>query len=406
MSEKTWSDAVATLHSVLTNATSEQKRIIELLDIEISNDLPHLVVAAKLRDYLADVMAFPPPTEPQSRALSLIKFLKKDHDGNIEPQTNSEAEAWGHYLSLLRRAEHLERIKIETGDVVEIPTKNRFAEISSIGKNGRVYFKGGYGAGSWPDLLIVHAKVNDNSPDAKKMREKAQNFAAKAAPLGYWSETKHKELAEFEAKDYVNSSDINRLEQIIDAASDEKPIQKYLEENPYIITSLLGGKNRYCISQKRLGAEYVPDFLICDTDSLGISWVLIELETPNSDIYLKKDDQFDKYTRKGVAQVMEWREWLTSNIAYARNKRKENGLGLIDIRPSSPGIVIVGRRSNLRETKEIYRNQLRDKEDIHIHTYDWLLEQINGSLNFNGPPACNPYLLKFKTNENDDTWLR
>ena len=382
MSKKTWSEAVAAIRPILDKATSDQRRLIDLLGLEIPKDMPQLVVAAKLRDHLADAIALPSPTIPGARALSRIEFLKEDHDGNIEPQSNSEAEAWVDHLRLLRRVEHLERTKIEAGDIVEIPTEGLFAEVSSIGEEGRIYFKGGYGAGSWPDLLTVRARRNDNSPAAKVMREKALNCTARAAPIGLWSEAKHRELAEYEIKDHATEDDIDRLEQIIGAASDEKPIQKYLEENPHIITSLLGGKNRFCIPQKRLGSEYVPDFLICDTDSLGINWVLIELETPKSTIYLQMGDQLDEYARKGVAQIQEWREWLTSNVAYARNKRSNNGLGLIDIRPYSRAVVIVGRRVHLRETKEVARNQLRDGEDIHIHTYDWVLEQLRGVLAF------------------------
>ena len=122
--------------------------------------------------------------------------------------------------------------------------------------------------------------------------------------------------------------------------------------------------------------------------------MLIELETPCSSIYMMKSDQVDQYARKGVAQIQEWKEWLTLNIGYARSKRKDNGLGLIDIRPFSRGIVIVGRRSRLRETKEVARHQLRDNENIHIHTYDWLLERLRGAIAFNGSPRNNPYLFQ------------
>ena len=390
---------VAGIRPILGKATSGQLSLINHLGIKISKDLPRLVVAAKLRDHLAYDIALSAATEPGARALSLLALIKKDQDGNIEPQSNAEAEAWVAHLRLLRRVEHLERIKIEAGDIVETSTENQFVEVSSIGEEGRVYFKGGYGAGSWPDLLNVRARCTDNSPEAKSMRKEAHNCAARVAPIGFWSETKHRELAGYEIKDHATESEIDRLEQIIGEARDEKPIQKYLEENPHIITTLLGGRNRYCIPQKRLGSEYVPDFLISDTDSLGINWVLIELETPNSTIYLRTTDQLDEYTRKGVHQVQEWREWLTSNIAYARNKHSNNGLGLLDIRPSCKAVVIVGRRVHLRETKEIARNQFRDDMNIHIHTYDWLLDQLRGALAFNGPPGLNPHLFKPEATE-------
>ena len=394
MSKKTWNEVVALIRPLLDKATNDQGKLIDLLNLDLSKEMPRLVVAAKLRDQLADVINLPLSSKPNARVLSFIEFLKKDQDGKIEPQSNAEAEAWLHHLRLLRRVEHLERIKIEAGDIVEIQSENCFAEVSSIGEEGRIYFKGGYGFGSWPDLLTVRARRNDNSSEAERVREKARNCAVLAAPIGEWSEAKHRELSEHEVKEAVTKEDIVRLKEVIDSACDEKPIQKHLEEKPQIITALIGGKNRYCLPQKRLGAEYVPDFLIGDTDSLGISWVLIELETPKSAIYLKTNDQLDEYARKGVSQIQEWREWLTSNIAYARNNRMNNGLGLIDIRPLSRAVVLVGRRTNMRVTKEIARNQLRDSENIHIHTYDWLLEQLNGALTFSGPPGFNPHLIQ------------
>lgn len=398
MSKKTWKEAIATIRPILGNATSSQQRLIVDLGIKISINLPRLVVAAKLRDHLSENLALPAAIEPSKRFAALIELLKEEHDGKIEPQSNSEAEGWVEHLRLLRRVEHLERTRLEAGDIVEIPTESRFAEVSSIGNEGRVYFKGGYGAGAWPDLLEVCARHTENSPKAEEMKAKARNCAAKIAPTGLWSETKHRELAKYETTDHAIEVDIDRFEQVVCAANDEKSIQKHIEDNPHIITALLGGKNRYCIPQKRLGAEYIPDFLISDTDSLGINWVLIELETPKSPIYLKTNDQLDKYARKGVSQIQEWREWLTSNIAYARNKRKENGLGLLDIRPSCRAVVVVGRRVYLRETKEIERNQFRDNSNIHIHTYDWLIDQLRSALAFNGPSGLNPHL--FQPEEN------
>jgi hypothetical protein len=393
VSSKTWKEAVEKIRPILGNATSSQQSLIVYLGVEISRDLPRLVVAAKLRDHLAENLALPSIVEPSSRFIALIEILKK-HDENIKPQSASEAEAWVNHLSLLRRVEHLERIKIEAGDIVEIPTEGRFAEVSSIGDEGRVYFKGGHGAGSWPDLLNVCARHTENSPNALELREKARNCAAKIAPTGLWSGAKHRELAEYETKDFITDVDIDRLEQIICTSNDEKSIQKHIEDNPHIITALLGGQNKYCIPQKRLGAEYVPDFLISDTNSLGINWVLIELETPKSPIYLKTTNQLDKYARKGVSQIQEWREWLTSNIAYARNKRKDNGLGLLDIRPHCRAVVLVGRRVYLRETKEVERNQFRDNSNIDIHTYDWLIDTLRSALAFRGPTGLNPHLFQ------------
>jgi len=180
---------------------------------------------------------------------------------------------------------------------------------------------------------------------------------------------------------------------IITNAEDERPIQKFLENNRHLLTSLLGGIRRYCIPQKRLGSQYVSDFIIGDVNSLGVRWVLIELETPKSGIYQKGGLLLDEKARKGVSQIIDWRNWLSSNIAYARQRRSESGLGLFDIREKSDAIVIVGRRSRMPDTTDAQRLEYRQSNNIAIHSYDWPVESLRGALRHVGPPASNPYLI-------------
>ena len=81
------------------------------------------------------------------------------------------------------------------------------------------------------------------------------------------------------------------------------------------------------------------------------------------------------------------------NLSYARGKRSENGLGLFDIRPEADALVLVGSRKNMVETKDALRHQYREKNGIHIHTYDWLIEAIAYSLHYSGLPIANSYIL-------------
>jgi hypothetical protein len=97
-----------------------------------------------------------------------------------------------------------------------------------------------------------------------------------------------------------------------------------------------------------------------------------------------------RQARKGVDQILEWKEWLQSNSAYARKSRSDHGLGLFDIRTDAPGLVLVGRRSQLTNSSDAVRNHLRTS-NIHVHTYDWLIESLRGSLEFSGPAAANPF---------------
>ena len=122
--------------------------------------------------------------------------------------------------------------------------------------------------------------------------------------------------------------------------------------------------------------------------------MLVELETPASNVTLRDDNLLEKHARKGVSQVEEWREWLQNNLDYARRSRRNGGLGLPDIRPGSEGLVLVGRRVRLHENADAVRHPIRERSNIRIHTYDWWLERLGGLVTFKGPPAANPHIIQ------------
>src|SRR5262249_16184090 len=82
-----------------------------------------------------------PAASPVSDRCKLrLKILRRRSDGSIYPQTEEEAEAWVTYLRLVRRRESLSKLKLDEGDIVK--TKDgELAEVSSIGQDGRVFFK-------------------------------------------------------------------------------------------------------------------------------------------------------------------------------------------------------------------------------------------------------------------------
>ena len=99
-------------------------------------------------------------------------------------------------------------------------------------------------------------------------------------------------------------------------------------------TALIAGRRRYCLPQPRLGSEYVPDFLIAGVYSLGIRWVLVELETPRSGVYLKDGRQFDEKARKGISQIGDWRHWLGENLHTARAFKPDGGWASLTFGPT------------------------------------------------------------------------
>lgn len=396
MPHASWRDAVAALVVATRAVTPSQQQLARSAGADLPADLPSLVAAARLQAMLGGELGIGRAAACSAEQLEFLASLETEYVRAFSPpQDQRELGAWVSYLRFVRRRTALEALQIEAGDIVQVDDVRgrHIEEVASIGSDGRLFLKGGSGAGAWPDEVALRCRRHDSSNDANELRRQAANNAAHRVNITKWSDAKKQELAAFEVQAPLTEEDVNRLEEVIGTATDEKPIQNLIESRPQLLAALLRGKDRFCLSRVQLPGKYEADFLICDADSLGLRWVFVELETPKSTVTLVKDNQLDKHARKGVSQVQEWREWIQNNLALARQSRQDDGLGLVDIRPQSEGLVLVGRRRNLGNNARPVRNQIREKLTIHVHTYDWLVETLRGVLDFSGPPGVNPFTL-------------
>lgn len=402
MPHDNWRDAVADIRIATAGITPTQRQLASVAGVSLPEGLPKLVAAARLKAALGSELSIDPAIARSDIHDDIIGELEtNDLRADPPPADGREADAWIYFLRLKHRQRHLERLQLHAGDIVEVSGSPSLevVEVSSIGDDGSIYFKGGRGARAWPDTVSVRCRRDDATDAARELRTRAANQAALRQRNTNWSIAKQQELAEYEVHAPLTADEIERLREVLDAAEDEKPIQQFLESRRQVLTALLGGSFRYCLPRPRLADRYVPDFLISDVNSLGVSWVLVELETPQSSVTIANGSQLDQVARKGVTQVEQWREWLGQHLAQARRPRRDaDGLGLFDIRPESDGLVLVGRRALLHANEEAVRERIWEKGRIQVHTYDWLLDQLVGVLNFNGPTAHNPYLLKLPRN--------
>jgi hypothetical protein len=172
-------------------------------------------------------------------------------------------------------------------------------------------------------------------------------------------------------------ADLAQLEDILDSSADERPLQRFLGRTPTVLADLATSSfGSFVIPLPRLGSHYVPDFVLAIADSAGIHYTLVELESPTKPL-ARQDGELAAKAREAVHQIEDWREWLKDNLAHAQRPREEHGLGLPEIRPESPAIVLIGRRSQIQPWKnQRVRQRLREHQGITIHSYDWLVEVL------------------------------
>jgi hypothetical protein len=180
--------------------------------------------------------------------------------------------------------------------------------------------------------------------------------------------------------DDISSKDYETLQQAIDNAKREEDIQQFLQSNPHhLIQHLGGGHGRWVIPKQKLGAEHVTDFAIGQNSSIGYEWQAVELESPIKPMFNKNGDP-SQFLNHAIRQITDWRAWLKSNQAYASRPRTENGLALTDIDSNIKGLILIGRRSNIDPETNQRRRQLVQNLNIEIHSYDFLLQSLDGRL--------------------------
>jgi hypothetical protein len=170
---------------------------------------------------------------------------------------------------------------------------------------------------------------------------------------------------------------IDEFERVLADATDERPLQTLLGSHPVLLGPLVPpGGNFWCLDRPRLGAEWVPDFLLASITSVGFRWAMIELESPN-ERSLTKLGLPAKKLAEAQKQVRDWRTWLTDNVAYARNE-----LGLTDIEANCPAYIVIGRRASL-DPKQAKTYRALSSETTTVMSYDRLRDVIAGGTGSN-----------------------
>ncbi len=160
---------------------------------------------------------------------------------------------------------------------------------------------------------------------------------------------------------------------LIESGEGEVAVLAYVKKYPaLLVQQLSGGHGRWVIPGVRLGAEFVTDFIIAEKSSVGFEWYAVEFEGITAQMFTQAGDPSATLTH-AVRQIGDWRSWLGQNLAYAERLRSANGLGLRDIDPEVPGLVVIGRTIEATDAVKSRRRRLAMQNRIAIRSYDWLL---------------------------------
>ena len=386
-----WRAAVKFLDQQTKSASASQRALAGHLGARLPANTPRIVASAKLRGWLADDLRLPNGDSgvPEWLLEQLAATTKALGRKRLPTYENlAEAEAWLEHFDLCNNLASIRQLQVAEGDLVLHLGKPQL--VSSIDRQGRIWFKGGRGSRAW----ATSVERVPGSLDPHDLRRQAKNRIAAAGPNEPSQARVHDLRESLVDRHSVRPSQLKSLRDVVDRAEDESPIQAFLEKNPELLAPLLRGPHSFVMCQPRLADEYVPDFVLGDVDSNGFRWVLMEIETPRSETVLKTKNEFDVKARAGVSQIMEWREWLKNNLAKARELQSRGGTGLASIDPSPDGLVVVGRRDQLRQPRaSVLRNQTWENNRIQVITYDRLIELIEGSLKKPDSPVYNDFIL-------------
>jgi hypothetical protein len=389
-----WRQPAAALRARLRPVYPEQRALAAKVELRLGSRTPALVAAAELSDHLGALIGHPvaSPTIEQDEYLADLRAWSKS--GERTPATRATAGAWIKVLASRRALEALKTLKPTVNDIVvewryndrrrspaELPPERRRI-VASVGVDGTVYFRGGRGRRAPAHRIDVLYRADDHSSDAEDARTLAAREATARSRGVAGSETlsfvKVTQLRRWHVPDRsLTTHDVDRLRGVVDTAEDEKPIQLFLQDHPHLLAALLSGaQGRWVRPQVKFGARYVADFLIADADSGGIGWLMIELESPRVRA-LKRDGEWAKEARHAIHQIQQWRHYISEHPdACRKSPEEDDGLGLVDIEAGVPALILISRRDAIAGDPAWMRRTLRLNSGVTMHTYDWLIEQV------------------------------
>jgi hypothetical protein len=174
---------------------------------------------------------------------------------------------------------------------------------------------------------------------------------------------------------------VEQFQALLNASSEERPLQVFLEQHPWMLTIRENAWPPVVITQLPLGVDHRPDFVFFRRHSAGEFINLVEIEPPQLQIF-NADDEFSAPFNHAIQQLEDWSSWLGSNAAYVEHLLEPLTEEFSTEVPTFRYItlyLVAGRRSQLSSVKRKRRWEERNNRaprNTTIRTYDGFIESV------------------------------
>lgn len=157
----------------------------------------------------------------------------------------------------------------------------------------------------------------------------------------------------------------SQFETLLSNAEREEDLQIFLKENPMLLHP-----TAEIIPKKKLGEDFITDFVIVSPSDQGPTYTLVEIEKSSHPILIK-DCALSAKTIHAIKQTRDWDVWLEQHKAYLQ--------GNLPGFETPKFLVIIGRSNEFGEKEKAYlRSYNRDWKNTELLSYDDILVRFNG----------------------------
>lgn len=133
---------------------------------------------------------------------------------------------------------------------------------------------------------------------------------------------------------------IEHLKELLNNKVNEEDLQSYLRQHPFLLRAA-----SEVIPKKKLGEDFITDFVLLNILDQGPIYTLVELERSSHQI-LTKEGLLSSPVNQAIKQTRDWDIWLEANKPYLRNKL----YGF----ESPQYLIVIGRTKGMSDAEKAY----------------------------------------------------